>query len=368
MAPAKSKKKSIQISHLLCWDRSLSPEGCREHYSERVKPPTDLFGPWSSTRGRSKSRSVSESTSKKKKKTARQSAKRESSSTSRSPQHKRKCSVGSSSRSRSESLQRPGKKDEMNKSWKDSGFIKVDLKNEKHARSASRSSSRRRGRSSVSRSLPRKRGRTRSRSNSRLRKVYIGRVRKFTKGYGFAECRDFGSDVFIHRSNITNTESSLRAGDECEFEVETLPDGRYNGLKIRVLGGSGEYKARYHSASPQRGRRRRRDYSRSYSRDHDRGRGGDRREKRSHSARCAKAADVTKNCNGVVERWNHGKPFGFVQSPQFHTAIFCHQSEIVEPRGTTKLNPGDEIIMDVETLKDGRFNCKNVYLSSMLDA
>ena len=56
------------------------------------------------------------------------------------------------------------------------------------------------------------------------------------KGFGFLKTED-EKDLFFHRSNLEGVEySSLREGQEVEYEVGQGRDGRSEAVKVRLTG------------------------------------------------------------------------------------------------------------------------------------
>jgi len=56
------------------------------------------------------------------------------------------------------------------------------------------------------------------------------------KGFGFLKTED-EKDLFFHRSNLEGVEySSLREGQEVEYEVGQGRDGRSEAVKVRLAG------------------------------------------------------------------------------------------------------------------------------------
>jgi CspA family cold shock protein len=63
-----------------------------------------------------------------------------------------------------------------------------------------------------------------------------GTIRRLVKdrGYGFIQGKE-GEDLFFHRSQLQGVDyDSLGEGQEVEFEIQRLPDGRHRAVKVRL--------------------------------------------------------------------------------------------------------------------------------------
>ncbi len=59
--------------------------------------------------------------------------------------------------------------------------------------------------------------------------------RLMDRGFGFIETVEEGKDLFFHRSDLEGVEfSSLREGQEVEFEKNQGSDGRLNAVKVKL--------------------------------------------------------------------------------------------------------------------------------------
>ena len=68
-----------------------------------------------------------------------------------------------------------------------------------------------------------------------------GTIRQLVdRGFGFSKTEE-GKDLFFHRNEIEGVEfSSLRAGQEVEFEMGQDSKGRQQAVKVRLIQPKGE--------------------------------------------------------------------------------------------------------------------------------
>ena len=60
--------------------------------------------------------------------------------------------------------------------------------------------------------------------------------RLMDRGFGFIKTEEREGDLFFHRNDIEGVEfTSLREGQEVEFEMSQGPDGRFAAVKVRLV-------------------------------------------------------------------------------------------------------------------------------------